>query len=96
MGAHERFNRRWLREHGAGLKQRRLDQFPGWLDEWLLDGNLAAAAWSAYTRIPRTGTEQIVQLLHESNANQTSHSTANGDFLTAVPRSRTAKAMSHA
>jgi hypothetical protein len=96
VGAHERFNRRWLREHGAGLKQRRLDQFPGWLDEWLLDGNLAAAAWSAYTRIPRTGTEQIVQLLRGSQALETSHSTAGGDFLTAVPASRTATAISHA
>lgn len=63
VGAHERYNRRWLREQGAGLKQRRPDQLPGWLDEWLIDGNLAAAAWSAYTRIPRTGTEQILKLL---------------------------------
>lgn len=64
VGAHERYNRRWLREHGAALKQRRVDHLPGWLDEWLSDGNLAAAAWSAYTRIPRTGTEQILKLLH--------------------------------
>jgi hypothetical protein len=63
VGTHERYNRRWLREQGAGLKQRRPDQLPGWLDEWLIDGNLAAAAWSAYTRIPRTGTEQILKLL---------------------------------
>ncbi|MGE5786924.1 MAG: hypothetical protein ACM3ZE_20190, partial [Myxococcales bacterium] len=55
--------RRWLREQGAGLKQRRVDQLPGWFDEWLFDGNLAAAAWSAYTRIPRTGAAQIVRLI---------------------------------
>jgi hypothetical protein len=68
VGAHERYNRRWLREQGAGLKQRSLDQLPGWLDEWLFDGNLAAAAWSAYTRIPRTGTEQITALLRDRDA----------------------------
>ena len=67
VGAHERFNRRWLREQGAGLKQRRPDQLPGWFDEWLFDGNLAAAAWSAYTRIPRTGTEQIVRILRDQD-----------------------------
>lgn len=63
VGSHERYNRRWLREQGAGLKQRRVDQLPGWFDEWLIDGNLAAAAWSAYTRIPRTGTAQIVRVM---------------------------------
>lgn len=63
VGSHERYNRRWLREQGASLKQRRPDQLPGWFDEWLFDGNLAAAAWSAYTRIPHSGTEQIVRLL---------------------------------
>jgi hypothetical protein len=63
VGAHERFNRRWLREHGAALKQRRVDHLPGWFDEWLIDGILAEAAWSAYTRIPNTGTQKIVQLL---------------------------------
>ncbi len=63
VGAHERFNRRWLREHGTGLKQRRLDHFPGWFDEWLADGILAEAAWAGYTKIPRTGTEQILRLL---------------------------------
>jgi len=68
VGAHERFNRRWLREHGAGLKQRRLDHLPGWFDEWLTDGILAEAAWSAYTRIPRNGTEQILRLLLATSA----------------------------
>jgi hypothetical protein len=66
VGAHERYNRRWLREQGASLKQRKPEHLPGWFDEWLMDGNLAAAAWSAYTRIPRMGTQRIVQVLAES------------------------------
>jgi hypothetical protein len=63
VGTHERYNRRWLREQGAGLKQRRPEQLPGWFDEWFFDGYFAAAAWSAYTRIPRNGTEQIARVL---------------------------------
>ena len=65
VGTHERYNRRWLRERGAGLKQRNIEHFPGWFDEWLMDGTLAAAAWSAFTRIPSDGTVNIVQALSE-------------------------------
>ena len=63
VGTHERYNRRWLRERGAGLKQRRIEHFPGWFDEWLSDGTLAASAWSAFTRIPSDGTLNIVRAL---------------------------------
>ena len=65
VGTHERYNRRWLRERGAGLKQRRIEHFPGWFDEWLVDGTLAAAAWSAFTRIPSDGTVNITRALSE-------------------------------
>jgi len=63
VGTHERYNRRWLRERGAALKQRRIEHFPGWFDEWLADGTLAACAWSAFTRIPSDGTLNIVRAL---------------------------------
>jgi hypothetical protein len=65
VGTHERYNRRWLREQGAALKQRRAEHFPGWFDEWLADGTLAAAAWSAFTRIPSDGTLNITRALSE-------------------------------
>lgn len=61
VGAHERYNRRWLREQGVGLKQRRPDLALGWLEEWLEDGTLAAAAWSGFMRLPKHGTERIVR-----------------------------------
>lgn len=61
VGTHERYNRRWLREQGAGLKQRRLDHLPTWFDEWCADGTLAQAAFSAYIRIPRDGTLRIAE-----------------------------------
>jgi hypothetical protein len=63
LGAHERYNRRWLREQGVGLKHRRLDHARGWFEEWLEDGTLAAAAWSGFVRLPKHGTERIVELL---------------------------------
>jgi hypothetical protein len=65
LGAHERYNRRWLRELGVGLKHRRLDHARGWFEEWLEDGTLAGAAWSGFVRLPKHGTERIVQLLGE-------------------------------
>ncbi len=63
VGAHERYNRRWLREQGVGLKQRRPDLALGWIDEWLEDGTLAAAAWSGFTRLPKHGTAMIAQVV---------------------------------
>jgi len=61
LGSHERYNRRWLREHGVGLKQQRLDHCQGWFEEWLEDGTLAGAAWSGYVRLPKHGTERIAE-----------------------------------
>jgi hypothetical protein len=67
LGAHERYNRRWLREQGVALKHRRLDHARGWFEEWLEDGTLAAAAWSGFVRLPKHGTERIVQLVREKS-----------------------------
>jgi hypothetical protein len=63
VGSHERYNRRWLREQGVGLKQRRADRANGWFTEWLEDGTLAAAAWSGFLRLPRRGTELILRAM---------------------------------
>lgn len=68
VGAHERYNRRWLREQGVGLKQRRLDHAQGWFEEWLEDGTLAAAAWSGFVRLPKNGTARIAELVEQGSA----------------------------
>lgn len=68
LGAHERYNRRWLREQGVGLKQRRLDHTSGWFEEWLEDGTLAAAAWSGFVRLPKHGTASIAELVEPGRA----------------------------
>jgi hypothetical protein len=60
VGVHEFSNRRWARESGAGLKQRDARYAAGWMDEWLTDGILAAAAWSGYRRLPKLGLYRIL------------------------------------
>ena len=63
VGHHERLNRRFLLEAGAGFKQWDPRHTAQWIDEWLLDGTLAAGAWSGFMRLPKTGTYRILELL---------------------------------
>lgn len=63
VGVHEKYNRRWAVEAGAGLVQRELDVTWDWLQEWLEDGTLAAAAWSGFMRLPTRGTYRIRDLV---------------------------------
>ncbi len=63
VGAHERFNRRWAIQRGAGLKQYSPGTAGEWLIEWLQEGILAGAAWSGYRRLPRRGTANIVEVV---------------------------------
>lgn len=61
VGVHERYNRRWLTESGAGLKQRDARFAAEWLTDWLADGLLAASAWAGYLRLPKFGTYRIAE-----------------------------------
>jgi hypothetical protein len=61
VGVHERYNLRWAREGGAGLKQRDARFAAEWLSDWLADGLLAAAAWAGYLRLPKFGLQRIVE-----------------------------------
>lgn len=63
VGAHERFNRRWAIQRGAGLKQYSPGTAGQWLNEWLQEGILAGAAWSGHRRLPRRGTTNILEVL---------------------------------
>jgi hypothetical protein len=63
VGIHERYNRRYLRRFGIGLKQERASHARGWLGEWLADGTLAGAAWSGFLRMPKEGTWRIAAAL---------------------------------
>lgn len=61
VGVHERFNRRFALEEAVAVKQRRPAQLPARIHEWLKDGTLAAAAWRGYLRMPKFGTERILE-----------------------------------
>ncbi|MFO0584833.1 MAG: hypothetical protein U0229_21380 [Anaeromyxobacter sp.] len=66
VGVHERYNRRWVVEAGAGLKMRGLDSAGEWLTDWLADGLLASAAWSGYMRLPKFGLYRILEAVGAS------------------------------
>ena len=66
LGVHERYNRRWTIENGAGLKQRDPRYAGYWIREWLADGTLAAAAWSGFVRLPKFGLYQILERLGQA------------------------------
>jgi hypothetical protein len=61
VGVHERYNRRWAREGGAGLKQRHARFAAQWLQDWLTDGLLAQAAWGGYMHLPKFGLYRILE-----------------------------------
>jgi hypothetical protein len=66
VGIHERYNRHWAIENGAGLKQRELSQAGFWIREWLSEGVLAAAAWLAFLRLPKFGLYQILEAIGQA------------------------------
>jgi hypothetical protein len=61
VGVHEHYNRRWVRESGAGVKQRDPRFAAEWLSDWLADGLLASAAWAGYMRLPKFGLYRILE-----------------------------------
>ncbi len=63
VGVHERYNRRWAREAGAGLEQRDPRFAAEWIADWLADGTLAGAAWSGFMRMPKFGLYEILRAI---------------------------------
>jgi hypothetical protein len=61
VGVHERYNMRWARESGAGLKQRHPGFAAEWLSDWLAEGLLASSAWAGYMRLPKFGLYRILE-----------------------------------
>jgi hypothetical protein len=63
IGSHEKFNRRWLQEIQAGLRQEQLDHVDHWLFEWIQTGRLAEAAWSGFLKARKLGIYKIEEIL---------------------------------
>lgn len=61
VGVQERYNRRWVVEHGAALRQRDPRFTAEWLEEWLQDGALAGAAWNGFLQLPKFGLYHVLE-----------------------------------
>jgi hypothetical protein len=66
VGAHERYNARWARGHGAALDQIDPARSAGWLDECLDEGVLAEAAWAGFRNLPADGVYRIADVVERS------------------------------
>ena len=63
IGSQERFNRQWLFEIHAGMKQ----EDPMYTEQWLYDllenGTIADMAWSGFLKARKLGTRKILEVL---------------------------------
>lgn len=68
VGRHEVYNRRWIREMGAAFSQGEPEWVADRLLDWLDDGSLAGAAVAGYLRMPKSGTYDIIERVHDAIA----------------------------
>jgi len=67
IGPQEKCNRRWLRETGAGIKQRDPEYTDQWLFDLLKKGRLAEAAWLGFLKARKYGTYNIIDFLEKGS-----------------------------
>ncbi len=70
IGSQERFNRQWLHEIHAGMRQENPDYTDQWLYDLLNDGTLADMAWSGFLKARKLGTDKIVEILKTGTMKQ--------------------------
>jgi hypothetical protein len=63
IGSQERFNKQWLFEIHAGMKQENPDYTEQWLYDLLENGTIADMAWSGFLKARKLGTEKIMEIL---------------------------------
>lgn len=73
IGSQEKFNRKWLREIQAAMKQ----ETPDYTDQWLYDllnrGTLAESAWDGFLKARKLGTFKIKQVLEKGFLEKETH-----------------------
>jgi hypothetical protein len=65
IGSQEKFNRKWLREIQAAMKQEKPDYTDQWLYDLLNRGTLAESAWDGFLKARKLGTFKILQVLEK-------------------------------
>jgi len=63
IGSQEKFNRKYLVELQAGIKQVNPDYTDQWLFDWLKKGRLAEFAWNGFLKVRKLGTYKILEVL---------------------------------
>lgn len=63
IGSQEKFNRKWLREIQAAMKQEKPDYTDQWLYDLLNRGTLAESAWDGFLKARKLGTFKIKQVI---------------------------------
>ncbi len=63
IGSQEKFNRKWLREIQAGIKQEKPEYANDWIFDFLYKGRFAEAAWSGFLKARKLGAYKIVEVL---------------------------------
>jgi hypothetical protein len=64
IGPHEVFNRRWLRDLGAGTHQSEPEYCGEWILDYLADGRFAQAAWDGFLYARKLGACKIMEVLN--------------------------------
>ncbi|MEW6653337.1 MAG: hypothetical protein AB1394_07700, partial [Bacteroidota bacterium] len=64
IGSQEKFNRKWLLEIRAGIKQIKPEYTHQWLFSLLENGSIAEAAWSGFLRARKLGTYNILDYIN--------------------------------
>lgn len=65
IGSQEKFNRYWLQEIQAGIRQENPEYADQWLFDKLADGLFAGLAWAGFLRARKLGTYKILEVLRE-------------------------------
>lgn len=63
IGSQEQFNKYWLKDITAGIKQLDPDHTDEWLSDYLKKGHLAEAAWSGFLKARKLGIYKIREVL---------------------------------
>jgi hypothetical protein len=73
IGPQEKCNKKWLREIGAGFKQKNPKHTNQWLFDMLKKGRLAEAAWSGFLKGRKYGTYNIIDFLEKGEFELNNH-----------------------
>ncbi len=73
IGSQEKFNRKWLREIQAAMKQEKPDYTDQWLYDLLNRGTLAESAWDGFLKARKLGTFKIKQVLEKGFLEKETH-----------------------